>query len=183
MRYIILSGNSNVYVTLYKHISRYNTQLIGGLIYVNEIYQENGQVYVRSTAPVRQLKTNRSLLKYILLSIITFGIYGMVVICGIANDLNVIASRYDGRKTMHFALLLFLICPITLFIAYFVWFHKISARIGNELKRRNINYEISASTFWLWGVLGSIIPIGFFVYMHKLITASNMLAEHYNMYG
>lgn len=35
--------------------------------------------YAASTAPIGQLKTNKSLVKFILLSLITFGIYGIVV--------------------------------------------------------------------------------------------------------
>lgn len=39
--------------------------------------------YTPSTAPVAQLKTNRGLIKLILLSLITFGIYppGPLVLC------------------------------------------------------------------------------------------------------
>ena len=39
--------------------------------------------------------TNRSLLKYILLGIITFGIYDVWVLARAGEDLNVIASRWD----------------------------------------------------------------------------------------
>ena len=48
------------------------------------------------------LDTNRSLLKYILLGIITFGIYDVWVLARAGEDLNVIASRWDGRRTMNF---------------------------------------------------------------------------------
>ena len=133
--------------------------------------------------PVGQLKTNRGLLKFILLSIITFGIYGIVAYSSISTDINVIASRYDGKKTMHFCLLTFIVAPITLGIGAIVWIHKISNRIGGELKRRNINYSFSAADFWLWGVLGSIIFIGPFVYIHKMLKAMNKLAENYNTFG
>lgn len=61
-----------------------------------------------SPGPARQLKTNRSLLKYILLSIITLGIYGIVVMSNISSDINTIASRYDGKKTMHYCLVFFI---------------------------------------------------------------------------
>ena len=141
------------------------------------------QAYAPSTAPVGQLKTNRGLLKFILLSIITLGIYSIVFLSAISNDINVMASRYDGRKTMHYALLCFLIGPITFGIAYFVWYHKLSNRIGGELKRRGINYSFDASTFWLWDILGSIIVIGSFVYVYKLSAAMNQLSEHYNKNG
>lgn len=80
-----------------------------------------------SSAPVGQLNAKRGLAKFILLNIITLGIYGIVFFSGISADINVIASRYDGRKTMHYCLLLFLVGPITLGIAYLVWFHRLSA--------------------------------------------------------
>lgn len=137
----------------------------------------------QQTAPAGQLKTNRGLLKFILLNIITLGIYSLVIFSGISSDINVIASRYDGKKTMHFCLLFFLVGPITLGIADIVWFHRISNRIGNELKRRQIAYSFSASDYWLWNVLGAAIVIGPFVYLHKLFKAMNMLSENYNING
>ena len=144
---------------------------------------ENGQMQQSYSAPVGQLKTNKSLLKYILLSLITFGIYGIVVMSSVSTDIDIIASRYDGKKTMHFCLLIFLVAPITAGIASLVWFHKISDRIGAELTRRGLNYSFSSSTFWLWNILGSFIIVGPFVYFHKLFTAMNMLAADYNARG
>ncbi len=133
--------------------------------------------------PACQLATNRSLVKFILLSAITLGIYGLVVMTKVSTDINLIASRYDGKKTMHFCILFFLLTPITCGIATLVWYHNLSNRIGAELKRRNIPTEFSASTFWLWNVLGSCIVVGPFVYAHKLLTAMNQLSESYNTYG
>lgn len=135
------------------------------------------------TAPVVQLKTNKGLLKTILLSIITFGIYGLVVMSAVSNNINIVASRYDGKRTMHYCLLFFIVAPITLGIASIVWFHKISSRIGNELKRRGIAYSFSASDYWLWNVLGSLILVGPFVYMHKMFKAVNLMNAHYNVNG
>ena len=129
--------------------------------------------YVPSGAPVGQLKTNRGLLKYILLSIVTFGIYSIVFWCGVSGDINIIASRYDGKKTMHYALLLFLIAPLTAGIAAFVWNHRVYNRIGDEARRRGLDCSLSASDFWLWGVLGSLIIVGPFIALYKLCNASN----------
>ena len=137
----------------------------------------------KAAAPVTPRKTNKSLAKFIFLSIITLGIYGLVVMSSVSNDINAAASRYDGKKTMHFCLLAFLIGPITCGIAYIVWFHKISARIGNELLRRGIDYKFGASSYWLWDVLGSCIVVGPFVYFHKLFTACNRIIEDYNQKG
>ena len=128
-----------------------------------------------SSVPVSQLKTNKGLLKTILLSLITFGIYGLVVMSAVSNDINIVASRYDGKKTMHYCLLTFVVAPITLGIGAIVWFHRISNRIGNELTRRGIAYSFSATDYWLWNVLGALIIVGPFVYLHKMFKAVNLM--------
>lgn len=133
--------------------------------------------------PANQLKTNRGMVKTILLSILTFGIYGLIVYSGISSDINVIASRYDGKKTMHYCLLFFIVAPLTLGIAALVWCHRISARIGNELRRRGIAYSFGAGTFWGWNILGSAIVVGPFIYLHKLCQAMNLLSADYNARG
>ena len=53
--------------------------------------------------------SSSSLLKTILLGIITLGIYPLVVMSAVSNDINIVASRYDGKKTMHYCLLFFLV--------------------------------------------------------------------------
>ncbi len=138
---------------------------------------------IQNTAPAIKLKTNKGLLKYILLTIITFGIYGLVVMSSVSTDINLTASKYDGKRTMHYCLLFFLVGPITFGIAYIVWAHKISARIGNELKRRGIAYSFGAADYWLWNVIGSIIVVGPFVYMHKLFKATNLINADFNVKG
>ena len=134
-------------------------------------------------APAGHLKTNRGWLKAILLNLITFGIYGIVFYSNISTDINLIASRYDGKKTMHYCLLFFILAPLTCGIAAIVWFHKISARIGRELSRRGIAYSFGAGSFWGWNTLGAIIGIGPIIYLQKLCKAMNKLAEDYNTRG
>ena len=143
---------------------------------------ENIQVQ-ENIAPAVQLKTNRGLLKFILLSLITFGIYAIVVMSSVSSDINIIASKYDGKKTMHFCLLVFVFSWLTCGIGVLVWYHKISNRIGDELVRRNIDYNFNAGSFWLWEILGSFIVVGPLVYCHKLFKAMNLLAEDYNIKG
>ena len=133
--------------------------------------------------PVAQLKTNRGLLKLILLSIITFGIYPIVYYSSISSDVNIICSRYDGKKTMHYCLLVFIFSWLTFGIAPIVWMHRICNRIGNEAKRRGIDYSFSAADYWLWGVIGSIIVVGPFIFLHKFFKASNLIAADYNEKG
>ena len=130
------------------------------------------------------MKTNRGMLKAILLSIITFGIYGIVFYSNISTDINIIATRYDGKKTMHYCLLFFLVAPITCGIGAIVWSHRLCARIGNELRRRGIAYSFGAGSFWGWGVFGSLLcGVGSFVFLHKLCKSMNLLCADYNARG
>ena len=128
-------------------------------------------------------KTNYGMLKLILLSMITFGIYGLVVFSNMSTDINVIASKYDGKKTMHYCLIVFIFSWLTFGIAPIVWYHRISARIGKELARRGIAYRFGAGSFWGWTLLGSLIFVGPFVYLHKLCKAMNLLGEDYKVNG
>lgn len=137
----------------------------------------------RQNAPAAQLKTNRGLLKTILLSLVTFGIYAIITYGGICDDVNLVCSRYDGRKSMNYYLLFFLIGPVTLGIGSIVWYHNICNRIGMELKRRQISYNFGAKDFWLWNVLGVLFIVGPLIFIHKLLKAVNQLNENYNQFG
>lgn len=134
-------------------------------------------------APALKLSTNRSFLKTFLLSFVTFGIYPLVAYSKVSTDINTIASKYDGKKTMHYCLMAFVFSWLTLFIYPIVWMHKLSERIGDELVRRNIDYKFNASTFWILGFLLSFTLVGPIVYTSKLFRAMNKLSESYNMYG
>lgn len=136
-----------------------------------------------SMAPVAQLNTNRSLLKWILLNIITLGLYGLFVMSSSTDALNVVAGRYDGKKTMSYPIMRFVIASLTLGIGYLVWYHNMSDRIGNELQRRGHARSLSASDFWLWSVLGMFIIVGPFVYRYKYLRAMNELCADYNQRG
>lgn len=128
---------------------------------------------------MRQLRTNRGLLKYILLGIITLGIYPLVAMYHISEEINIVAAK-DGKKTMNFLLLAFIFTPITFGIADLVWFHRICKRMGAEIDRRGISYGFGAGTFWGWNILGALIGIGPLVFIHKFFKAMNLLNESYN---
>lgn len=146
-------------------------------------YQQNAANFAQAPVTRVALKINRSLVKFILLSLITFGIYGIVVLSGISSDINTIASRYDGKKTVHYCLMYFVFSWLTLGIYPFIWYHGLSKRIGNELKRRNILYSFGAGSFWGWNVLGAFIVVGPLVYSYKLLKSMNLLCADYNARG
>jgi len=127
------------------------------------------------------LRTDRSLAKMIFIGIITLGIYDIVVYTKIANELNLLAR--DGKHTMHFCLIAFIFSWLTLGIVPLVWWSRICNRMGAELRRRGIPYEISAGTFWGWNILGYFIIVGPFIFIHKFCQASNMLNIDFNTKG
>lgn len=137
---------------------------------------------VRKCPPRLQLPTGRGLGKMFFLGILTLGIYPTVIWSRIVTELNLAASRYDGKRTMpYFAMVM--LTPITLGIFAFVWMHKFCRRIGDELQRRGISYKFGPSTFWLWNILGSLIIVGPFVFVHKLMKSMNQINADFNING
>ena len=128
------------------------------------------------------LKTNRGMVKTILLGLITLGIYPIVVYTRMGRDMNTLAFR-DGKKTMHYCLMLFVFFPLTLTVAGFVWSHRLCRRMGDELLRRGLPYRFGAKDFWLWNTLGCLILVGPLVFLHRLFKAMNMLCGDYNARG
>lgn len=137
----------------------------------------------RSSAPAIKLRTNRSMLAYIFLSLITLGIYGLVVMSHISTEINHIATKHDGRNTVHYCLMVFLLSWLTLGIYPLIWYSQICSRMGNELVRRGIPYNFGAGHFWGWYIIGSLILIGPLVFYHNFFTAMNKLCEDYNKRG
>ncbi len=128
------------------------------------------------------LRTKRGAAKFILLSAVTFGIYGLICMMNVGNDLNTIATKHDGKKTMNYILVL-LLSMLTLGIPLIIWMHRVSARIGNELDQRGCMASFGAKDFWLWGVLGMLIIVGPIIYFHKFFKSMNQLCEDYNTSG
>lgn len=128
------------------------------------------------------LKTNYRWWKMFLLGIITLGIYPLIMNEQMVHDLNITASRYDGRKTLSPMLADFL-AVITLFVFYFVYENKYANRLGRELRRRGINYKISAGYFWLLNVLFCFTIVCPLIYYHRKIKATNLINKHFNEYG
>lgn len=153
-----------------------------------EVYQKTVEsrtgatASARPVAPMLKLPTERKMWKMIVFGILTLGIYPCVVYSKLPDELNMAASRYDGQRTTNYYVCMML-TACTLGIYGFYWMHTLSKRIGTEVKRRGYEYKFGAGTYWLWGVLGSLIIVGSFVYLHKLMKCMNMINESYNYYG
>lgn len=132
---------------------------------------------VKYEAP--KLQTNRNVWKFIILNILTFGIYGIIFFIPFSFDLDKIAPKRDGTKTMNY-LFAYILSYITLSVVMMVWFHHITERVEEALREREIDYEFGTGDFWGWYFFGSFILVGPYVYLYKLISAMNLLCEDYN---
>lgn len=132
--------------------------------------------------PTKKLPTDRNLIKFIVFSICTIGIYALVQLTKISSEVNTVCKPHDQKSTMSF-IIAWLLAFITCGIVPLVWYHKICDRIGMELMRRHLPYSLSSGTFWGWCILGSCIFIGPYVFLHKFLKAMNTLNADYNEKG
>lgn len=126
-----------------------------------------------------RLKDDRGLASYIILSIITCGIYSYYFIYKMAHDVN-IACDGDGENTsglVAFILLSFITCGI---YAWF-WYYNLGNRLAANGPRYGLSIQENGTTVLLWQIFGAFIcGIGPFVAMHILIKNSNKICNAYN---
>lgn len=118
--------------------------------------KEEPLVNLHTQTPKLRLPVKRSLVKMIFLGIITLGIYPLVIWSRVVTEVDLVAGRYDGERSMPFFGMLML-SPLTLGIHSLVWMNKLCRRIGCELQRRSISYSFGIKDFWLWAFLLSVL--------------------------
>ncbi len=145
--------------------------------------QPASQSEPQPTPPAKKFPTDRGLFTTIIFTLLTGSIYGIVVNTKIGNEVNTICTPHDGKHTMNYCLIFFVLTFLTFGIAPLVWTHRLCNRIGSELMRRRINYSFGADTFWIWTIIGSLIGIGPIIFTYKFMKAMNLLNADYNERG
>ena len=154
------------------------TQILSGVLFAVAFFFflfHIGYVFKETFRKSECSKPSKNIFKTIFLFLVTFGIYGIVIMTTVSKDVNKAITPYDNKKTMNFCLLFFLVGWLTLGIGYIVWYYKLTKRVANELTRRNIDYLFTKGDFWLWNVFGLMVLIGPIIYLHKLFTAINLI--------
>lgn len=125
------------------------------------------------------LKTDRSLVVFILLNIVTCGIYSLWFIHALARDVN-IACEGDGKKTSGL-LALILLSFITCGIYGFIWYYSLGNRLAINAVKYNMHFQENGTTVLMWQLFGVLLcGIGPFIAMHIIIKNSNSLFAAYN---
>ena len=135
--------------------------------------------YPPGPAPVYALKTDRSLVAYILLNIITCGIYGYYFLYTMARDVNIVCSG-DGKKTGGLAAFILLSWITCGFYALY-WYYALGNRLASNAPRYGLNFQENGTTVLLWYLVGALLcGIGPYVAMHFLIRNTNSICAAYN---
>lgn len=124
------------------------------------------------------MKTNRGVLKYILLTIITFGIYAIYFEYTFARDMNIVCSG-DGKRTRG-VLAQVIFSLLTFGIYGIVWTYGVGERINTNCFKRQILSPCTGGALLLWQIVGALIIIGPFIALHKRLEGLNRLCEAYN---
>ena len=146
----------------------------------NSNYQSSGPNY--SGSGVTPLKTDRGLLGYIVLSILTCGIYSYYFIYTVARDVNT-ACAGDGKSTgglVQFILLSILTCGIY----SWWWQYSLGNRLAANAPRYGLSFTENGTTILLWLLFGSFLCfIGPFIAMNIIIKNTNSICMAYNRYN
>lgn len=125
------------------------------------------------------VEQERSFIKWILLSIVTCGIYDLYFIYKLAQDMNTVCNG-DGEETPGLASYFFL-SLVTCGVYAYYWYYKLGDRMQKNAPRYNFSINESGSTILLYLLINLISGgIGTIVATYFIIKNMNSLAIAYN---
>ena len=101
------------------------------------------------------IKADRSLIGWLLLSLVTCSIYSFYFLYCLARDVNTLCQD-DGDYTpglAEFILLSFVTCG---FYAYY-WYYKIGNRLQANAPRYGLVFQENGTTVLLWQIFGALL--------------------------
>lgn len=126
-----------------------------------------------------RVKENRSLGMYILLTIVTCGIYSLYFTYTMAKDANTLCEG-DGKKTTGL-LMYILLSLVTCGIYAIYWDYSLGNRLAENAPRYGLTFQENGSSVLLWRIFGILLcGIGPFIAENILIKNMNSLAHVYN---
>ena len=125
------------------------------------------------------VEQNRSFVTYLLLSIVTCGIYSLYFWYKYAEDMNRMCAG-DGQETTGGPTLI-LLWLFTCGIYPLYWFYTVGNRLKATGDRYGVNVQEDGQTILLWAVIGYLIAgVGLYIGAYFLIKNANTVAAAYN---
>lgn len=125
------------------------------------------------------IKADRSLIGWLLLSLVTCGIYSFYFLYCLARDVNTLCQDDDDYTPglAEFILLSFVTCG---FYAYY-WYYKIGNRLHANAPRYGLVFQENGTTVLLWQIFGALLcGLGPIFAMNIVINNTNAMATAYN---
>ncbi len=119
----------------------------------------------------------RGMITYILLSVLTLGIYHIVFWTKLSKDVNALCEG-DGKKTMKYVFC-FLLNIVTVGIFGFVWKYKLAKRLQENAARYDLKFSESGALVVVLAIVFALFPVSQFV----LVKNFNKMAVAYNEYN
>lgn len=124
------------------------------------------------------VKTNRSLILFLLLSFITCGIYSLFFWHSYVKDVNTVCAG-DGKNTRGI-LMAIILSAITFGIYGLVWTYGMQNRLRDNAARYNAGPLASGGNVLCWNIFGSFLfGIGPFIALYKQIDSLNRITYNY----
>ena len=121
----------------------------------------------------------RNIALCIILSIITCGIYGLVFLYSMIQDVNTVCDG-DGEHTRGLMGLI-LLSLVTCGIYSFYWYYCLGNRLAKNAPRYGMSFQENGTTVLLWMVIGSLLcGLGSWVANYIIIKNCNQLCAAYN---
>ncbi len=121
----------------------------------------------------------RSFAIYLVLSVLTFGIYPIIFWHKISNEVAVLCEG-DGKKTMKYVFI-WLLNMVTFGIAGIVWRAKLAQRLKDNAARYDIRISESAAVPTIYELC--IPVVGPFIARYIIIKNFNAMGDAFNEYN
>ena len=125
------------------------------------------------------VKSDRSLIGWLLLSIVTCGIYSYYFLYCLARDINTMCQE-DGDSTPGIAAFILLSFVTCRFYALY-WYYKIGNRLQANAPRYGLVFQENGTTILMWQIVGALLcGLGSIFAMNIIIKNTNAMATVYN---
>ena len=125
------------------------------------------------------LRTDRSIVVYVLLCLVTCGIYGYFYIYHLIKDLDVVCDGDNENLGGIGSYIIFSILTCGIYNLYFLY--KVANRLSINAPRYGLNFQENGTAILVWKIFGIVIcGLGSFIADYLIMNNMNKLCEAYN---